>query len=70
MADIPVNTPGNLKIIKANEFIVDRCDFLICYVSHGWGGAAKTLERAEKNRLDIINIAKMPEGQNLALLSD
>ena len=48
MADIPVNTPRNLKIIKANEFIVDRCDFLICYVSHGWGGAAKTLERAEK----------------------
>lgn len=50
--------------------IGDRCNFLICFVSHGWGVAAKTLERAGKNRLNIINIAKMSEGQNLALFAD
>lgn len=49
--------------------IGDRCNFLICFVSHGWGGAAKTLERAGKNRLNIINIVKMSEGQNLALFA-
>ena len=56
MANIPENTPRNLKIIKANEFMVDNSDFLICYVNYGFGGAAKTMEYAARKRCSIINL--------------
>ena len=38
-----------------NKFIVDNASYAICYVNHGWGGAAKTYERAKKKGLNIIN---------------
>lgn len=58
IADIPKNTPNRLKIIKTNEFMVDYSDFIICYIEHLWGGAAKTLEYAKgKQHIRIINIA-------------
>ena len=37
--------------------MVDNASYAICYVNHGWGGAAKTYERAKKKGLNIINIA-------------
>lgn len=41
-----------------NRFMVDSSAYAICYVNHGWGGAAKTFERAIKKNLTIINIGK------------
>lgn len=38
--------------------IGDRCNFLICFVSHGWGGAAKTLERAGKKQTEYYKHRK------------
>lgn len=38
-----------------NKFMVDNASYAICYVNHGWGGAAKTYERAKKKGLNIIN---------------
>lgn len=55
IADIPEKTPAKLRIIKANEYMVDNCDFLICYVEHSWGGAARTVEYARRiSSLEII----------------
>lgn len=42
------STPNKYKIIKTTEYMIDNSDFLICYVSKEWGGAAKTLEYALK----------------------
>lgn len=39
-----------------NRFLVDSAAYAICYVNHGWGGAAKTFERAIKKNLKVINI--------------
>ncbi len=39
-----------------NKFMVDNAAFAICYVNHGWGGAAKTYERAVKKKLTVINL--------------
>ena len=36
-----------------NKFMVDNANYAICYVNHGWGGAAKTYERAKKKGLNI-----------------
>lgn len=58
MADIPEKTPIQYRIIKCNEYMVNKSDFLICYVKYSWGGAAKTLEFAKKRRhIEIINIS-------------
>ena len=39
-----------------NRYLVDNAAYALCYVTHGWGGAAQTLERAQKNGLTIINL--------------
>lgn len=41
-----------------NRYLVDNAKYALCYVTHGWGGAAKTLERAKKKGLTIINLGE------------
>jgi len=41
-----------------NKYLVDNAGYALCYVTHSWGGAAKTLERAKKKGLTIINIGE------------
>lgn len=40
-----------------NKYMVDNATYAICYVTHGWGGAAQTYQRAIKKNLTIINLA-------------
>jgi len=59
LADIPEYTPHYLKIIKGNEYLIHRSDYLIAYVTSSYGGAAKTLDYAKKNKdITIYNLAK------------
>ena len=58
IADIPLSTPKNLRIIKSNQYMVDKADFLICYANHGWGGASQTVDYAKKKGINIVNLAK------------
>ena len=41
-----------------NRYLVDNSKYAVCYVDHGWGGAAKTYERAVKKKLEIINLGR------------
>lgn len=43
-----------------NRYIVDNSGYALCYVTHSWGGAARTLEQARKKGLVIINLGKEP----------
>ena len=56
------NTPRPFAIVKANQLMVDACDWLVCYVRHGASNSRNLLEyahRREKKRLiQIINIAE------------
>lgn len=58
IADMPLNTPHKYSIIKCNEYMMKKSDYLICYVYHS-GGAMKTLEYAVKKNIKIINLYKM-----------
>ena len=42
--------PPRFAISKRNERMVDISDVVVAYVTHGWGGAAKTLEYARRKR--------------------
>lgn len=39
-----------------NRYLVEHASYAICYVTHGWGGAAQTYARAVKNGLAVINL--------------
>lgn len=59
MADIPPSTPAKFRIIKANQYMIESSAYLICYITHSWGGAAQTLEYAKrKNHIKIFNLYK------------
>ena len=43
-------------IPKRNQYLVQNAAYAICYVTHSWGGAAKTYEYAKKKRIIIIDL--------------
>lgn len=58
IADMPEKTLKKVQIIKCNQYIVKKSQVLVCYVLHSWGGAALTLEYAQKQKnIKIINLA-------------
>lgn len=55
---IPDGVDGEFSafnIVKRNEWMVKKADFVITYVNVGWGGAAKALEYAVKHKKAYLN---------------
>lgn len=50
-------TPPRYRIVKANQYMVDQSDIVIAYVRTS-GGAANTLQYAQRKSKIIINLAK------------
>ena len=44
------DVPMKFAISKRNEWMVDQADAVVAYVTHGWGGAAATLQYAEREK--------------------
>ena len=55
--DIPVNAPTKFGRIKCIEYMIDRSDYMICYIWEKWSGVAKTLEQAKEKDIKICNLA-------------
>ncbi len=55
-------TPRPFAIVKANQLMVDACDWLVCYVRHGASNSRNILEyaqrREKKGFIQITNIAE------------
>ena len=43
-----------------NAYMVRNSGFALCYINHGWGGAAQTYRQAVKKNLHIINLGTLP----------
>lgn len=43
-----------------NKYLIDNSAYAICYVTHNWGGAAQTFEKAVKKGLTVINLGEKP----------
>jgi len=56
------NVPPKLAIPRLNRIMVQKANCAIAYVTHSWGGAAKTLEQAQKRErrgeMVIINLGE------------
>ena len=48
-------------IPKRNEWMVDSADVVVAYVTHEWGGAAKTLEYARRCGKRVILYPELSE---------
>lgn len=47
-------TPHQYRIIKANQYMVDSADAVIAFVTATYGGAAKTLQYANRKKKRVI----------------
>lgn len=50
--------PKRFAISFSNNYMVNKCDTVVCYISHDWGGAAQFVEKAKKKGKAIINLAE------------
>lgn len=50
--------PYKAAIPARNRYMVDHAQFALCYVTHGWGGAAQTYDWAVKKKLTIANLGE------------
>ena len=48
------NVPPRYAIVRRNEWMVQESDVVISGVTHGWGGAAKTLDFAKRKQKIIF----------------
>lgn len=52
--------PPRFAISRRNRWMVDNCRWMVAYVTRGFGGAAKTLARARRKGLAVIDLAAAP----------
>lgn len=50
------SVPPKYAIAWRNNWMVASADIVICYITHGWGGAARYSEHARKKGKKIINL--------------
>ena len=50
--------PPRFAINYRNKFLLENADFVINYVTHAWGGAAKYKQMAEKKQKRIIELGE------------
>ncbi len=50
-------------MFKRNRHLVDNSGVCICYLTRGSGGTAYTVDYAEKQGLEVINLAPTQEGK-------
>ena len=54
------NTPRQFTIVKANQYMVDTTDFLICYAKH-IGNTKNLLEYAQRKKKEGVHIENVAE---------
>lgn len=52
------NVPPKYAILRCNEWMVERADLVIGYITHNFGGAARTWKYAKRKGIPLINLAE------------
>lgn len=50
--------PKRLSILYRNKWMISHAEFVICHITHEFGGAYSAMEYARKHGKHIINIAE------------
>lgn len=52
------SVPPRFAILRRNEWMVERADLVIGYITHNFGGAAKIWQYANRKGVALINLAE------------
>ena len=50
------SVPKRFAISWRNKWMLTESEYVVAYVKHSWGGAAKYYEMAEKKGKNVINL--------------
>lgn len=50
--------PKKFAVNFRNDYMLKKADYVIAYVTHSFGGAARFTEKAKKRKAEIINLAE------------
>lgn len=53
------NKPLKYAISYRNKWMVEKADFVICAITHTWGGAYKTYQHAKRKKKQLFNIIEI-----------
>ena len=54
------NVPKRYAISRRNQWIVDHCDVLLCFIDYGWGGAYQMCFYAKRKKAcSVINLGTL-----------
>ena len=51
------DVPPRFAISRRNEWMLQRADMVVMYVTHSWGGAAQYAKKAGKQGKIVLNLA-------------
>lgn len=55
--------PPRFAIIRRNEWMLRCADYVVTYITHGWGGAAQFAAKAVRQKKSVINLAEFFTGK-------
>ena len=59
------NVHPRFAVSRRNKWMLKQADFVVTYITHSWGGAARFAEKARRQGKTVINLAeKGPDGNN------
>ena len=59
------SVPRRFAISRRNEWMIRESDAVVAYVTHGWGGAAKTLEYAQRKKKAVLQYGSSDKEENV-----
>ena len=51
--------PPKFAISHRNRYMIDKCDYVISYITHSWGGAYQTYKYAKTKNKIIFNLDEL-----------
>ena len=63
LADGIEECPARFSIDRRNEYMLRAADVVVCYITKGYGGAYKFVDKARRRKKRIINIADKKDRQ-------
>lgn len=48
--------PLKYAILYRNRWMIERADYIVCGISHSWGGAYKAYQHAKRKKKTIFNV--------------
>lgn len=52
------SVPPRFAIVKRNEWMLKQADFVVTYITRGWGGAVRFAEKARQQGKTVLNLAQ------------